>query len=255
MVVKKAVEESVEIVRLNTATVKFAVLGRSPLIHNSMANKVIHELLLPKGKKTAAEKQSSLKHDPRQEFLDSMLKTKDDKSATRIKWLATTFKKSLASAAIDIPGAMKSQIGRLTLVEGSELDMYGIPEIFMAVTRSADMNRTPDIRTRAIMAEWACYLSITFASPIIKENTIVNLLSASGIIRGVGDWRPEKGSGSYGQFELVSADDSRFLNIIKNGGRAAQDKALKNPTCYDLNTEELMAWFDVESKRRGFKVA
>jgi hypothetical protein len=37
---------------------------------------------------------------------------------------------------------------------------------------------------------------------------------------GVGDDRHQKG-GSFGTFELVAGDDTRFLEIIKTGGREA----------------------------------
>ena len=83
----------------------------------------------------------------------------------------------------------------------------------------------------------------------------MNLFAAAGMMQGVGDWRPQKGSGTYGQYQLVSADDDRFLEVIENGGRESQVDAMANPQPYDEETEELMSWFDVESKRRGFGVA
>jgi len=116
------------------------------------------------------------------------------------------------------------------------------------------MNKTPDVRTRAIVPEWACKLSVTYVKPILREQAVVNLLAAAGIMRGVGDWRPEKGAGNYGQFELVGKDDARFKAIVKAGGRAAQDAALADPECYDPESAELLTWFTDEAGRRGFKV-
>ena len=46
-----------------------------------------------------------------------------------------------------------------------------------------------------------------------------------------------------------------FLEVIKTGGKAAQLEALENPEAYDDETEELLSWFDAETKRRGLKVA
>ena len=71
---------------------------------------------------------------------------------------------------------------------------------------------------------------------------------------GLGDWRIEKGSGSYGGFEIVDPDDPEFLEIVKEGGRQAQLEALENPVAYDAETEELLGWFDIEIKRRGLKI-
>ena len=84
----------------------------------------------------------------------------------------------------------------------------------MSITRSADKNRTPDVRTRAILPEWACKLRIAYTKPILREQAIFNLLAAAGLQSGVGDWRQEKGSGSYGAFKLVNADDPDFLRNI-----------------------------------------
>ena len=42
---------------------------------------------------------------------------------------------------------------------------------------------------------------------------------------------------------------------MKTMGRTAQQEAIDNPIAYNAETEEMLAWFDVEIKRRGFKVA
>jgi hypothetical protein len=75
------------------------------------------------------------------------------------------------------------------------------------------------------------------------------------MVSGVGDWRQEKGSGNYGCFKLVSEDDKDYQRIIKTMGRKAQVKAMAEPECFDAETEELLSWFEAETKRRGFKVA
>jgi hypothetical protein len=116
------------------------------------------------------------------------------------------------------------------------------------------MNRTPDVRSRAIVPEWACRLTVQFAKPIMREQSIANLLAAAGIMAGVGDWRIEKGAGSYGAFRLCSATDPDFVRICKIG-RKQQDAAIADPECYDDETESLLSWYGVEVQRRGFKVA
>jgi len=220
-----------------------------------MSQKTWFELLAPKGKKTMAEKSSTMKHDPIREFRDSPYRMMDSKSPALIAVMPTAFKKAMGTAALDMPGARKAQILRLIYVEGEMLQIYGIPKLFMAITRSADMNRTPDVRTRALMPEWACKLTISFAKPMLREQSIANLLAAAGFQSGIGDWRQEKGSGSYGAFKLVSADDKDFQRIVKTMGRKEQQEALDNPVAYNEETQEMLSWFDVEVRRRGFKVA
>lgn len=254
-----AQEAAIEIISIKKAEVTVLVRGTSPLICNRMSEKARRELLMPRGRKTAADKASSLKHEPLQEFRASPYMIREDAAPTLLAVTAGTFKGAMGTAALDLPGARKAQIGRLVYVEaGAYRDLvpiYGEPQLLMSVTRSADMNHTPDIRSRVIIPEWCAKLTISFVLPTLRETAVINLLAAAGITAGVGDWRPEKGKGSYGQFEIVSGDDKRVAQIMKLWGREAQTKAMASPTAYDLETEELLSWFEAEAPRRGFEVA
>lgn len=236
---------------IKTETIELNVLGLSPLICNRLAEKARHELLMPKGRKTTADRAASLKHDPLLEFQASPYTLADEGSPTLLAHMSSAFKGAMMSAALDLPGAKKTQIGRLVLVEGTYVPIFGVPELFMTIVRSADMSRTPDVRTRAILPRWAATLTITFAVPLLNTRSVVNLLAAAGKICGVGDWRPEKGKGSYGQFMLVDQENTEFAEIVAAGGRDAQRAAMQAPMTYDRETEELLAWFDAESATRG----
>jgi len=251
MAMKK--ETEISVMEVTRGRIEFLILGNSPLICNAMSAKARQQLLLPPPRKNAAEKASTLKHNPIQEFRSSMYYARSPESPTRVVAKATAFKGALMSAALDLPGTSKAQIGRLAYVENDEIPIYGIPELMMSVTRSADMNKTPDVRTRAIMPEWAAFVTVQFTKPILKEQAIVNLMAAAGITQGIGDWRVQKGSGNYGQFELVGSDNETFKRIVAACGKDAQDKAIAEPICYDSETEELLDWFNDEVKRRGFK--
>lgn len=246
-------DEITDILKVTTGTFECCVVGTSPLILNRMSEKAKHELLMPKGRKNAIEKATTLKHVPVDEYRASAYTLKDDAAPTLLAILSTAFKGALRSAALDMPGAKKAQIGRLTYIAGEMVGIYGQPKLFMSITRSADMNKTPDVRTRAIVPEWACRLSVTFVQPLIRAQAVANLLAAAGITIGVGDWRPEKGAGSYGQFRIADKDDPEFLAILKSGGRAAQIEALEHPVCYDDETTELLSWFDEERAKRQLK--
>src|SRR5699024_3332029 len=140
---------------------------------------------------------------------------------------ASAFKQGMVAAAGRVPGGVKAEIRQLVWTEGDLLPIYGTPKLFMSVTRSAGINRTPDVRTRVIVPEWATVVPVTFTEGLITETSIVNLLSAAGEICGLGDWRPEKGSGTFGQYDLVNSDDEAFQSIVKNGGRATQGEAME----------------------------
>lgn len=257
---KKEQQEEVHIIEVNTGTIDLCLLGGvpgygTPIILNRMSQKAIRELIFPGKKKTAADKAANLKHDMKSEFRASPYTFADDSAPTFIGFQATAVKCALRNAALDLPGAKKAQIGRLTWVEGDILPLYGVPFLRSDVVRNSDINHTPDVRTRAAIKEWAMRISITFVKPILKEQDVVNLMAAAGLTIGLGDWRPQKGSGNYGQFKIVSPDDENFKRVVATGGRLPQIEAMNNPVAYDQETEELMSWFDAELSRRGFKVA
>lgn len=242
----------IQIMELKTGRVDMCILGTTPLILNRMSQKVWQELLAPKGRKTTIEKASSLKHDPIQEFRNSPYIMQDPNSSTLFGVMASGFKKAMGTAALEIPGAKKAQIGRLVYVPGQYVEVFGLPQIFMSITRSADMNKTPDVRTRAILPKWACRISIEFVKPALREQAMWNLMAAAGIVSGIGDWRQEKGSGNFGSFRVCDPEDPQFLEIIDTMGRATQAEAYNNPQPYDDETSEILAWYEPEMKKRGF---
>lgn len=252
---KRAHDDSIHIIEVQTSELTVAIVGTTPLILNRLSEKAKHELLLPAPRKTQADKDSTLKHEPLKEFRSSPITLDDPTAPTLLGIPATALKGAMRTAALDLPGANKSQIGRLTYIAGEHIGVYGIPQIYSTVVRSADVKRTPDVRTRCIVPRWAALATITYVRPIIRDQSIANLVAAAGITVGVGDFRPEKGAGNYGQFTVVGADDERLLELMRTGNRAAQVKAMADPQAYDEQTEELLAWFDVEVRRRGFKVA
>jgi hypothetical protein len=246
-------KDEIAVLEITKGRLEFFVVGSSPLIMNCVSAKVKQGLLLPSRKKNDAEKQSTLKHDPLAEYRASVYRARDPSSPTLLVHRSVAFKRALATAALDMPGANKAQVGRLTFVIGDEVPIWGVPQLWMTVTRSADIKRTPDIRTRAILAPWATRLTIEFVRPILREQPVANLLGAAGVIVGVGDYRPEKGAGQYGQFRIVHDDDAKLAEIVRTGGRAAQEAALEDPDCYDDESAELLSWYSAEVKRRGFK--
>lgn len=240
--------EAIEVEPLRVGSMQVWIRGITPLICNRLAAKARRELLLPGGRKSKAQKEQSLKHNPVAEFRDSM-SVRSGIGPTRLVFPSPAIKGSMATAALETKGTNKTQIGRLVWVKDYSVDVYGIPELFMAVVRSADMNKTPDIRTRAILREWCMPATIQFVKPQMNEKAIMQLLSNGGIIIGIGDFRQEKGKGNFGQYSVVTEADCK--DIIKSGGLKQQDEAIKNPTCFDSDTEELLGWFKEEVKVRG----
>ena len=251
MAVKPKTETEIAILPISQGEVTFHVVGTTPLIFNRMAEKAKRDLLLGGQKKTAADKAANLKHNPVEEYRASVYRNKGDDCASRLCLPAPSFKGAMATAALDLPGTKKTEIGRLVWVKGITVDLFGVPELLMSVVRSADINKTPDIRTRAIVPQWACIVTVQFVQPKLTAVAIGNLMAAAGVIAGVGDFRQEKGKGNFGQFYLVDKDDADFKRIVSTGGRKQQDAALERYKCYDDETSELMEFYSAEVIRLG----
>lgn len=253
MATKKEKIMTVEIEEVRKEHMSVSVVGTSPIILNRMSEKAKQDLLIGTKKKNKAEKESQAKHYPIAEYRESPYCIEAEDAPTYLGIMATAFKGAMKTAALDLPGSSKAQIGRLVYVEGDLVTLYGVPQIHLSVTRSADINKTPDVRSRAIIPKWAATITISFVTPIMKPKAVLNLLAAGGITSGVGDWRVEKGKGDYGQFRIANEEDLELKEIIATGGRDAQIAAIDEPKPYDLETKKLLAWYDEEYVRRGYK--
>lgn len=239
MPVKKTDNSPLHIDALKRGRLKLRIIGESPLYYNAMSLKARRELLIGGKRKTAADK-VKIKHNPEQEFKDSIYKMKDGK--TLLGFPAPAIKGAMATAAIETPGITKSSINRLVFIPTEKIAVYGKPYMKMDIVKSAGINQTPDIRTRAFLPNWCAEIDIAFVMPTLTAHSIISLLSNAGTICGIGDFRQEKGKGSYGCFSVHGEDMGEYKDIwddITNQGRAVQQRGMDNPECYDEETEEL----------------
>lgn len=243
---------AITVIEVSQGEATFRLMGQTPLIQEAVGEKARRELLLPRGRKNATEKAITLKHDPREEFMSSAYIVNDGPTALAMP--ATAFKDAIRTAALDLTGVSKAEIGRLTYVVGDMVPIWGTPELLMSIVRSADMNKTPDVRTRPIVRRWAAEVTIRFVKPKMNESAIARLLVAAGMTVGIGGWRQEKGSGNYGMFRIATPDDDTdFAAIVEHGGRVAQEEALRAPSAYDEQTAELLSWFEEEVESRKLR--
>jgi hypothetical protein len=119
----KTAETEIQILQMQEGSITCRVVGVTPLIMNRMSEKAKHELLLPKGKKTAADKAANLKHDIYAEFRASAYLDPDPKAPTRLRVMSTAFKKDPSVCASR--SAMRS--GRHSRVQRMRLPSPSLP--------------------------------------------------------------------------------------------------------------------------------
>lgn len=251
MAIKKAEAGTLQIDALKQGRVTLRMIGMTPFYFNAMSAKAKRSLLIGGGKKTTAERKE-IKHNPEEEYRDSVYRMPS--GPTLLGFPAPGVKGAMATAALETPGVTKSSVQRLIFLPEQKIKMWGKPFLKMDVVRSADMNKTPDIRTRAFLPRWCAEVEIAFVQPTLSTHAIVSLLQNAGVIVGIGDFRQEKGRGSYGTF-AVAGDDlgdwKQYWDEVTQEGRDVQQHALENPEYADDDTVELMDLLDEERERRS----
>lgn len=250
MAVAKA-ETTLQIDALKQGRVKLRLIGTTSLYFNAMSVKAKRTLLLGGGKKTAAEKKE-LKHAPENEFRDSVYRLPD--GPTLLGFPAPGVKAAMATAALETPGVTKTTAQRLIFLPQHRVPIWGRPYLKMDVVRSADMARTPDVRTRAFLPRWCAEVEIAFVTPTLSVHSIVSLLANAGIVCGIGDFRQEKGKGSFGTFAVAGDDLGEWAEMwaeITAEGRAVQEAAMASAEPADDETADLLAMLAEERIRRA----
>jgi len=248
----KTQNTTMEIHALKQGRIKLRMIGQTPMYFNSMGAKAWRDLLVGGGKKTAAQKKD-IKHNPEQEFRDSIYKK--SQGDTYLCFPAAGVKGAMSTAALETAGITKSSVQRLIFLPESHIQIWGKPYMKMDIVRSADMNKTPDVRTRAFLPNWCAEVEIRFVTPTLSSHSIVSLLQNAGQIVGIGDFRQEKGRGGYGTFSVSGAEDMGDMKAIwdeiTQEGRDIQEAAMNDPECFDDQTAELMEFMQEERLRRA----
>jgi hypothetical protein len=250
MAMKKTETAEISVKALQRGSVRLRIVGQTPLFQNRMTNKFKRGMLVGTKKKTKAER-AEIKHNPLQEFRDSAEIMREGPTALGLRVMAV--KSAMATAALETAGLTKTSAQRLLFMPGDLVPLDGTPMLRMDPVRSADINRTPDIRSRAFLPHWGAEVEIQFITPQLSVTAVVTLLCNAGVLVGVGDFRQEKGKGAFGSFRVLGEgeDDAEWNDLVKNHGRKAQEKALADPEYADGDTAELMEFFFSETNRRA----
>lgn len=239
--------ETLQIDALKQGRVTLRLIGTTPLYFNAMSSKAKRTLLLGGGKKTAAERKA-IKHHPEQEFRDSVYR--QSTGDTLLCFPAPGIKAAMATAALETAGVTKTSVQRLIFLPQQRVNIWGRPFLKMDVVRSADMARTPDVRTRAFLPRWCAEVDIAFVTPTLSVHSIVSLLSNAGVVCGIGDYRQERGKGSFGTFAVSGSEDmgdwQATWDEITEESRAVQEAAMDAPEYADQETADLMGIYNDE---------
>ena len=188
---------------------------------------------------------------PEQEFKDSLYKK--SYGETLLCFPSPGIKQAMATAALETDGIKKTTVNRLLFLPEQYVNVWGTPYLKMDIVRSADINKTPDVRTRGYLPRWCAEVRLRFIAPALSTFDVTSLLSNAGAIVGIGDYRQEKGRGSFGCFDVFDGKNKNIPewdDIVKES-REAQQHAMDYPICADPETEELMEMIGIERQKRA----
>ena len=241
---KKQENEVITIPALEMKQITISLVGITGLFVNRMTAKAKRQLLIGGRPKTAAER-AKIKHDPRAEFREAMFVDEGWHEHSHVRFPAMAIKNAMGTAALSTPGIRKTDVSRLVFMPAQHVPIFGIPALHMGVMRSADIKRTPDIRTRPYFPRWGTQVTIRYSTLVLSQQSILTLLNNAGTICGIGDERQEKGKGSAGTFEVANSIPAELLD------RDTQWSAIENPQPYDAETAELLKAVDEEMAARA----
>ena len=87
----------IEILRVTHGRFDACILGTAPIILNRMSDKAMRELFQPSGRKNAAQRASTAKHDPFTEYRASAYLDPNPNAPALLQHLASAFKGAIAA--------------------------------------------------------------------------------------------------------------------------------------------------------------
>ena len=232
----------VEPLKYGVSTIR--IIGETPLIMHSMGSKA-KSLLAHKSRRKSGVRNL------RYEYSDCFYRYEGEEAAFAMPAMA--FKASMVAVARYIQGVTMVSVRQLVHVMGHLIPIYGIPKAFVSIVRLQDVKRTPDVRIRPIFPRWCAEFTVRHQLPFMTANSVAAMVVNAGLVTGVGDFRPERGAGTYGTWRVVSTDDDEleFEAIKAEGGRDAQLEAEKQMIPYDENSADMLKYWDELFKEEG----
>lgn len=243
--------EEITIEPLKRATITVKIIGMTPLYVHALSAQAKRTLLLGGKRKTTAEK-AEIKHNPLQEYRESWYLKQD--GPTLMGFPASALKCAMATAALETPGTTKTSVWRNIFIKANRVAIWGKPYLKCDIVRQAGINATPDVRFRPYLPRWAAEVNVSYLVPALSAFSVMSLMSNAGIVAGIGDFRQEKGRGSFGTFRVFGDDLGDMADewdSILTEGRDVQQAAYDDPEPADDETADLLAMVADERARRA----
>lgn len=221
-----AVKQEVTVQPLNVQSIRFKLVGISPLVTQPMGSKARQEMLEKQtGKKKGGSRELRC---PEAEFLDALYWVKGEPPKPKVIDGIPTLDPKLVAKAIKegvfgVPlagfrnamisacrnSSMKmTQASQCLFVTGKHPTyaiIDGTPEMDNRIVRiGKGKNKTPMERFRPMFFPWSTDITIDFDRNIMSPDEVVNLLNIAGFYVGICEGRAERSSLGWGRWKIAT---------------------------------------------------
>ena len=193
---------SVEVPELDIRTAELTLVGDTPLITHRFSEKAKREMLEKQQGKARRNKEPK---DPEADYQASLYKFSSPNGA-EYGFPAVAFKAAAVGACRfvdDMPMTEARGAFHVRAVADDLVPLKGTPRMREDTVRLAGRAGVTDLRYRAEFLTWSTVIDVAYNAGAITLEQIVNLFNIAGFSIGVGEKRPEQGSGdSFGMFHV-----------------------------------------------------
>lgn len=213
---KKKAPTEIKIMGLSTQAYEIQIRGISPLIAHAWSEKAKKEI---RDKQQGAARLKKEPKDQEVEFNGAryLVDGEDCIPASGIKkaiMAAATFAdmwKNQAGMSFFVRGDKEN--GQYVTILDGEGKPYGTtnpPAMREDMVRvGSAMSKVADLRYRPEYTPWQAKFRIEFNANFITLNEVMNLVNIAGFSVGLCEWRPQKGGGDFGRFEIAFKEEDR----------------------------------------------
>jgi len=198
------VPEEIRIPKLNIARAKVRIRGITPLITHNWSEKARKEI---RDKQQGNPRLKKAAKDPEAEFNGARYVV-DGVDC----FPASALKKAIMTAA-QFADQYKTVMGMSLFVRGNRgggmfVEIIGpAPVMREDMVRVGGISKTADMRYRPEYSIWEAEFIVEYNQNSISPGELLNLISIAGFSVGLCEWRPQKGGGDFGRFELATDEE------------------------------------------------
>lgn len=192
----KPEKKQIDIPAPKVVQIEVTVEGITPLLMHQFGKKARDQMENAQGQKAKKGKEA---RDPKAEYLECIYRDEDGDEALPV----VNFKAAMLRAWELVGLKNKNAIRFGIMIPGEFVKVEGKHRMRRDYVRLA--NGVASLTYRAEFPKWSVTVPMRVNINVISVEQALNVIAEAGQSCGVGDWRPEKSSGTFGMWKIKQA--------------------------------------------------